>query len=94
MNIYLLWGWFASMITFVLTVMLNNVLQIKELNPVMSFLLSNTYYLIIVYGVIWAIIFTMYNYYQNDYIGNYISYLCCFIFTFDLIHDLITLYRL
>lgn len=93
MNIYLCWGWFCSLITFIITIILSNILEMKELNPILNLFLFNTYYAILFYGIAWSLIFTIYHYYRyNQLYSNYISYSCCFIFTFNLIHDIISIY--
>ena len=94
MNRYFIFGFICSLITFTGTVILANVLQITELNPIMNMFLNNTYNAIMFYALIWSLLFTIYRYFeetnQKIYV-NYLSYLVFFMFSFDLIHDLISI---
>ena len=94
MNKYFIIGFICSVITFTTTIILANIMQITELNPIMNFFLNNTYYAIIYYAIIWAFLFTAFQYLKDNgetvYV-NYLSYLVCFVFAFDLIHDLISI---
>ena len=94
MNKYFITGFVCSLVTFITTIILANVMQITELNPIMNIFLDNTYYAIIYYAIIWAFLFTAFQYLKdNDEIVyvNYLSYLVCFVFAFDLIHDVISI---
>ena len=94
MNKYFITGFVCSLVTFITTIILANVLQITELNPIMNMFLINTYRAILFYGVIWAVLFTIYRYLNDTnqtIYRNYLSYLVCFVFSFDLIHDLISI---
>lgn len=95
MKVLLLWGWLCSLITFLLTIILANTIGIVELNPIMNIMLKNTYLAIIGYGIVWACIFAAYQYYRRWNMPLYTDYLCAlvgFTFTFNLLHDLISLY--
>ena len=91
MNVYLTIGFICSLITFVATIILKNFYNIIELNPVMNIFLSNTFYAVLIYGIIWAVTFTAYKQNKDNIYGDYISYLVCFMFGFNLIHDGISL---
>ena len=94
MNKYFITGFVCSLATFITTIILANILQITELNPIMDFFLNNTYHAIIYYAIIWALLFTAFQYLEDNnqivYV-NYLSYLVCFVFAFDLIHDVISI---
>jgi len=82
-------GWLCSLGTFGLTIYMNSHYIIKELNPMLGVFFGNTYYLILFYGLIWCGIFMIYDRYEDTYIAHYIAYMALFIFSFDLIHDLV-----
>jgi len=82
-------GWLCSLGAFGLTVYMNSHYVIKELNPIFGFFFENTYYLILFYGVVWCAIFMIYDHFKNTYIAHYIAYMVFFIFSFDLVHDLV-----
>ena len=82
-------GWLCSLGAFGLTIYMNSHYIIKELNPISGFFLGNTYYLIMFYGLMWCGIFMIYDRYEDTYIAHYIAYMALFIFSFDLIHDLV-----
>jgi len=82
-------GWLCSLGAFGSTVYMNNHYIIKELNPILGFFLGNTYYLILFYAMAWCVIFMIYDYFKNTYIAHYIAYMALFIFSFDLVHDLV-----
>ena len=82
-------GFLCSLGTFGLTIYMNSYYIIKELNPFLGFFLGNTYYLILFYGFVWCTIFMLYDHFKNTYIAHYIAYMTLFIFSFDLIHDLV-----
>jgi len=82
-------GWLCSLGAFGLTVYMNSHYTIKELNPVLGFFLGNMYYLILFYGFMWCGVFMIYDRYEDTYIARYISYMALFIFSFDLVHDLV-----
>ena len=94
MNKYFKVGFACSVSTFILTVVLSNIVQIKELNPVLDLFLGKTYMAVMFYGLIWSLLFTIYRYYdetdQQIYV-NYLSYFVFFIFSFDLLHDVISM---
>ena len=94
MNKYFITGFVCSLVTFTTTIILANVMQITELNPIMNMFLDNTYYVIIYYAIIWTLLFTAFQYLEDNnqivYV-NYLSYLVCFVFAFDLIHDVISI---
>jgi len=81
-------GWLCSLGAFGLTVYMNIHYSIIELNPVFGFFLGNTYYLILFYALVWCIIFILYDHFKNTYIAHYIAYMTLFIFSFDLVHDI------
>jgi len=82
-------GFLCSLGAFGLTVYMNSHYVIKELNPILGFFLGNTYYLILFYGFVWCTIFMLYDYFKNTYIAYYITYMAFFIFSFNLVHDLV-----
>jgi len=82
-------GWLCSLGTLALTIYINAHYTIIELNPFFRFFLGNTYYLIIFYNFSWCVIFMIYDKYEGTYIAHYIAYMAFFIFSFDLIHDLV-----
>jgi len=82
-------GFLCSLGTFGLTVYMNSHYIIKELNPILGCFFDNTYYLILFYGLMWCVIFMIYDRYEDTYISHYIAYIVLFIFSFDLIHDLV-----
>ena len=82
-------GWLCSLGAFGLTIYMNSHYIIKELNPIFGFFLGNTYYLIVFYGLMWCGVFIIYDKYEGTYIADYIAYMVFFIFSFDLIHDLV-----
>ena len=94
MNKYFITGFICSLATFITTIILANVVQITELNPIMNIFLDNTYNAILFYALIWSLLFTIYRYLeetnQKIYV-NYLSYLVFFMFSFDLIHDAISI---
>jgi len=82
-------GWLCSLVAFGLTVYMNSHYTITELNPFFGFFLGNTYYLIVFYGLMWCGIFMIYDRHKDTYIAHYIAYMALFIFSFDLVHDLV-----
>jgi len=82
-------GFLCSLGTFGLTIYMNSHYIIKELNPMFGIFLGNTYYLILFYALVWCVIFMIYDRFKNTYIAHYIAYMAFFIFSFDLIHDLV-----
>ena len=94
MNKYFVTGFICSLVTFTTTVILANVVQITELNPIMDFFLNNIYHAIMFYALVWSLLFTIYRYLeetnQKIYV-NYLSFFVFFMFSFDLIHDLISI---
>ena len=94
LNKYFITGFVCSLTTFITTIILANVMQITELNPIMNMFLDNTYYAIMFYSLVWSLLFTIYRYFeetnQKIYV-NYLSYLVFFVFGFDLMHDLISI---
>ena len=94
MNKYFITGFICSLATFTITVILANVMQITELNPIMNIFLDNTYNAILFYTIVWALLFTIYRYLdeinQKIYV-NYLSYFVFFMFSFDAIHDAISI---
>ena len=94
MNKYFITGFICSLATFITTIILANIVQITELNPIMNMFLDNTYHAIMFYALVWSLLFTIYRYLeetnQKIYV-NYLSYLVFFMFSFDLIHDLISI---
>ena len=82
-------GWLCSLGVFGLTVYMNGHYIIKELNPIFGFFFRNTYYLILFNALVWCTIFMLYDRFKDTYIAHYIAYMTFFIFSFDLIHDLV-----
>jgi len=82
-------GFLCSLGAFGLTVYMNAHYSITELNPFLGVFLGSTYYLILFYGVVWCAIFMIYDYFTDTYIAHYIAYIAFFIFSFDLVHDLV-----
>ena len=94
MDKYFITGFACSVVTFITTIILANVMQITELNPIMNMFLDNTYNAIMFYAVVWTLLFTIYRYLEDTnqkiYV-NYLSFFVFFMFSFDLIHDLISI---
>lgn len=87
-------GFCFSIITSTTTIICKNWYNITELNPIMNIMLTNTYTTILIYGLIWAVVFTLHNCFINTKMNEeacYLGYVVFFLFFFNLLHDTISI---
>ena len=89
-------GFTMAVMAFCLTVVMSRSAEFCELNPILGLLFEtyNTYQVILVYTLMWGIIFTLYNYAENNinkYQVEYLSNIILLVGFFDLTHDVLSL---
>ena len=88
-------GFCMAVIAFSITVILSQSAGFCELNPILGLLFEtyNTYQVILLYTILWGVIFTLYNYAEdniNKYQVNYLSNIILLVGFFDLLHDILS----
>lgn len=89
-------GFTLSVMAFVITIIASTSPNFVEMNPILAILFNefNNYHIIFIYALLWAVIFTIYEFVNNKsnkYYAEYIGNIILLIGFFDLLHNIITL---
>lgn len=87
-------GFCFSVIAFTLTVLMSQSAGFYEMNGILRYAFNNFtgYQVILLYGFVWAGIFALYEWANNNiqqYYVNYIANIILFVGFFDFLHDMI-----
>jgi len=84
-----------SITAFTLTTIVSTIPGFVELNPIMRLGIESLsqYYLVLLYGIAWAGIFTLFKYAEvnMEYAPHYIANIVLFIGFFDVLNDVVSL---
>ncbi len=91
-------GFSFSVIAFILTVIASGRPDFVEMNPVLALLFDefNNYHVVFIYAIVWAIIFTIYEYINtefNKYNAEYTANVIVLMGFFDLLHNTISIIK-
>ncbi len=91
-------GFSLSVMAFIMTIIASGHPDFIEMNPILALLLDefNNYHVIFMYALIWAIIFTIYEYINseyNKYHAEYTANIIVLMGFFDLLHNVVSIMK-